>query len=128
MSEDFDITHLANADGKQDIIGGLTILARTRMELDGDLLVVLPTTKTVASSSSNPPGQTTAGGKNDPTTTADIKENEPIFINNEVLKLHTENVNMAIHNLQFVYEKVMDIASKFAVSTRPNSIIRFFRK
>jgi hypothetical protein len=35
---------------------------------------------------------------------------------------------MAIQNLQFVYGKVMDIASKFAESGGPNNFMSFFRK
>jgi hypothetical protein len=136
-----DITDLANVGG-EPISGKMTILARTRMELDGDLLVILPTTQTLTSSSSSPDSVTTAGGTTSGgtaggttsggtaggTTTTNIKENEPIAINNEVLNLHKENVNMAIQNLQFVYSKVLDIASKFAESGGPNNFMSFFRK
>jgi hypothetical protein len=146
----FDITDLANL-GKTTISGDLTILARTRMELDGDLLVILPTTKTIRSLSSNPPTVTTTGtgdsdktgtggsdktgtGGSDTTTdnmlpTTNIKENEQISINHEILNLHNENVSMAIDNLKFVYGKIMDIASKVAESTgAPNNILRMFGK
>ena len=50
-----DITSLANSnDNASSIIdGNITILARTRFELDGDLLVILPTKpKSIVASSS----------------------------------------------------------------------------
>jgi hypothetical protein len=125
-----DVTDLANA-GIGDILGNITILARTRMELDGDLLVILPTTKTVKSLSSGPSNVAKTGRDADATVgentaaTTNIQENEPITINHEILNLHKENVNMAIQNLQFVYGKVMEIASKFAESAvGPNNIIK----
>lgn len=96
-----DLTNIAN--GKvTNVTGELNILARTRLELDGDLLVVLPT-KAAAQKVQKPT----------PDKITDMQGNEPIQVDTEILKLHKENVNMALQNLQFVYGKVMDIASKF---------------
>jgi len=138
-----DITDLANGR-LQKISGKLTILARTRFELDGDLLVILPTKQT---SSLSPevlsdvelkeeiPTDTSAGEvpaaaagtpseviPTDPTTPNKVS-GEAMEIDQEILALHKENVNMAIQNLQFVYGKVMDIAQKFVSSDDKNSIL-----
>lgn len=99
-----DITNIANGQA-QNISGKLNILARTRFELDGDLLVILPTKKTTTASTTLP----TEG----PTETTSLSElKDMVEIDKEILDLHKENVKMAIDNLQFVYGKVMDIAEK----------------
>ena len=102
-----DVTNLANSNDKLDISSKLTVLARTRLELDGDLLVVLPTKKSLNASSKS---------ENKVEPANNLKDNEPIQIDTEILNLHKENVNMALQNLQFVYGKILDIASKFAES------------
>jgi|SRR5215216_811842 len=102
-----DVTNLANSNDESEISSKLTVLARTRFELDGDLLVVLPTKKSLTASSKS---------ENKVETNENLKDNEPIQIDTEILNLHKENVNMALQNLQFVYGKIMDIASKFAES------------
>jgi len=98
-----DITNIANGQIK-NISGKLNILARTRFELDGDLLVILPTKQIVTNPTTNsdtqPEGSTTSS--------TEIKDR--VEIDKEILDLHKENVKMAIDNLQFVYEKVLDIA------------------
>ena len=97
-----DITNIANGQ-IQSISGKLNILARTRFELDGDLLVILPTkqiaTNPTTNSDTQPEGSTTSS--------TEIKDR--VEIDKEILDLHKENVKMAIDNLQFVYEKVLDI-------------------
>jgi hypothetical protein len=77
-SQDSDITDIANGG---NVEGKVKILARTRVELDGDLLVILPT-----------------------------KEDQPnsVIVDNEILNIHKENVGMAMQNLQFVFKNVSD--------------------
>ena len=99
-----DITNIANGQIK-NISGKLNILARTRFELDGDLLVILPTKKTGINPTSTTPATQPEGSTESSTEIKDI-----VDIDKEILDLHKENVKMAIDNLQFVYEKVLDIA------------------
>jgi hypothetical protein len=73
-----DITNLANGG---NVSGEVKVLARTRVELDGDLLVILPT-------------------KED--------ESKSVIVDNEILNIHNNNVNMAMSNLQFVFKNVSD--------------------
>ena len=132
-SGDLDITSLANSNNKTDSVieGNITILARTRFELDGDLLVILPTKpKSVGTTtSSSPPSTTgtTATGTSSSTSTSTTGTTatgtssstspvESYEINAEVLELHKQNVNLALQNLQFVYGKAMEILSKLAES------------
>ena len=72
------ITNLANGG---NVIGEVKILARTRVELDRDLMVILPT-------------------KED--------ESKSVIVDNEILNIHNENVGMAMQNLQFVFKNVRD--------------------
>jgi hypothetical protein len=116
-SGDLDITSLANSnDNFTNIVeGNITILARTRFELDGDLLVILPTKpKSVGATTSlvspSTTGTTTTG------TSSSTSPVESYEINAEVLELHKQNVNLALQNLQFVYGKAMEILSKLAES------------
>jgi EAL domain-containing protein (putative c-di-GMP-specific phosphodiesterase class I) len=96
-----DITNILNGQIK-DIQVNFNILARTRFELDGDLLVILPTKKIAT----NPiPGNQLDGSIENSTEIKDRVE-----IDKEIPDLHKENVKMAIDNLQLVYEKVLDIA------------------
>ncbi len=112
-----DVTNLANSNDKLDISSKLTVLARTRLELDGDLLVVLPTKKSINISSKS---------ENKVEPANNLKDNEPIQIDTEILNLHKENVNMALQNLQFVYGKILDIASKFAESGGKGNFLNHF--
>jgi hypothetical protein len=100
-----DITNIANGQIKS-ISGKLNILARTRFELDGDLLVILPT-KQIAT---NPTTTTNPDTQPEGSTESSTEIKDRVEIDKEVLDLHKENVKMAIDNLQFVYEKVLDIA------------------
>lgn len=122
-SSNSDLTNIANGKA-QNVSAKLSILARTRLELDGDLLVILPIKRAAATSSST--GTDPHTNNNTTNVTTDVNENEPIVIDNEILNLHKENVNMALQNLQFVYGKVMDIASKFAESSGKNNIMGNF--
>jgi hypothetical protein len=120
LSSQSDITNIANGKGA-NVTGNLTILARTRLELDGDLLVILPTkqTKSLPTSGGTQTDTNKEKIKEEPTS---VQTSEPVEIDKEILNLHKENVNMALQNLQFVYGKVMDIASKFVEGTGKGNI------
>ncbi len=77
-----DITNIANSG---NVSGELKILARTRVELDGDLLVILPTKE---------------------------GESKSTVIDNEILNIHKENVTMAMQNLQFIFNNVSNWIGK----------------
>jgi hypothetical protein len=122
MSSGSDLTSIANGKA-QNLSAKLKILARTRFELDGDLLVILPTKQSVQSPNNATPSKNNDSTVVDNTEGNSISENEPVVIDKELLDLHKENVNMALQNLQFVYGKIMDIASKFADSSGKGNIL-----
>ena len=123
----FDVTSLANSNDKVSSIieGNITILARTRFELDGDLLVILPTkpksTTPLGASTASTTGSTTGTGA----STASTNPKDTYEIDSEVLELHKQNVNLALQNLQFVYGKAMELLTKLAEGNR--SILGGFR-
>lgn len=86
-----DITNLANSG---TVSGEVKILARTRVELDGDLLVILPTKEDQSNS---------------------------VIIDNEILNIHKENVGMAMQNLQFVFKNVSEWIGKLIESSGKGS-------
>lgn len=141
-----DITALAN--GKlQKFSGEITILARTRFELDGDLLVILPTKQKLISASrearnlelkvkednttENPAGEPSTPAQSppsippEPTTPPDVPDS--VEIDQEILTLHKENVAMAINNLQFIYGKVLDIAKNFVAGDAKTGFLDLFK-
>ena len=126
-SDYLDITSLANSnDNATNILeGNITVLARTRFELDGDLLVILPTKpkSVVATTSSTSPSTsstTTGTSSTSPSTSSTTTGSSPASpagsyeIDAEVLELHKQNVNLAMQNLQFVYGKAMELLTNLA--------------
>lgn len=110
-----DITSLANSNNNTTNIidGNITILARTRFELDGDLLVILPTKQKIFTPSSSPtPGA--AGGTVSPTSPSNPVQSNTYEIDTDILDLHKQNVDLALQNLQFVYGKAMELLTTLA--------------
>ena len=118
-----DITNMINSG---TISADLRILARTRIELDGDVLVVLPTkeeflpTEVAAKldAGTKPPD----AGTKPPDTGA-----KSIIIDNQILDIHNGSVNMAMQNLQFVFKNVSDWISKLIESGGKDGIRGFFK-
>lgn len=79
-----DVNANVNPDAEMVIIGAkdadLKILARTRIELDGDIMVLLPT----------------IGGAED------------VTINKEIMEIHKENVSVAVQNWQSFMKNMFD--------------------
>ena len=133
MSSGSDLTSIANGKA-QNLWAKLNILARTRFELDGDSLVILPTKQAIKPSPTEATPTTNKSNtmnndKTKPISTDSEKQNESMVIDTEILNLHKDNVNMALQNLQFIYGKIMDIASKFAGGAdKSNMLNNFFNR
>ena len=91
VSSDSDLTSIANGKA-QNLSAKLRILARTRLELDGDLLVILPTKQaSVLSPSNATPSKNNNSIDVDNTegnSVIEDKPNETVTIDKEVLNLH----------------------------------------
>jgi hypothetical protein len=69
-----------------DALNAVEILARTKIELDGDIIMVLPTTKT----------------------------NGEDKINQEIMKVHKENVEVAVQNWKSFMDTILNAVSLIA--------------
>ena len=75
--------------GKENILDAITpleILARTKIELDGDIVVILPTSKI----------------------------NGELKINQEIMKIHKENVEVAVQNWKSFMDTILNAVSLIA--------------
>lgn len=106
---EIEVTNIAN--GGKLVEGKLTILARTRLELDGDLLSILPTKGAVTKALSN---KTPSDNEADTELKEPTDDNKMLGIDQDILNIHNENVKMALENIQFVFAKVFEIGSKLA--------------
>ena len=129
-------------------------MARTRIELDGDVLVVLPTkeeflpTEVAAKLDAGtepldagtkpldvgtkPPEVGTKqqdGGAKPPDVVAKPPDAgaKSIIIDNQILDIHNGSVNMAMQNLQFVFKNVSDWISKFIEIGDKDGLSGFFK-